>query len=66
MIVIDHARFCYWSKQRVLSSNTFGTCKFGIKKNEMKYLINDDFEPSSSDESYNESDNGSDNNKLND
>ena len=34
--------------------------------NKMKNLINDDFEPSSSDESYNESDNGSDNNKLND
>ena len=34
--------------------------------NKMKNLINDDFEPSSSDESYNESDNGSDNNKFND
>ena len=34
--------------------------------NKMKNLINDDFEPSSSDESYTESDNGSDNNKLND
>ena len=34
--------------------------------NKMKNLINDDFEPSSSDESYNESDNGSDNNTLND
>ena len=36
------------------------------KMNKMKNLINDDFEPSSSDESYNESDNGSDNNTLND
>ena len=34
--------------------------------NKMKNLINDDFEPSSSDESYIESDNGSDNNTLND
>ena len=31
-------------------------CKYEIKKNKMKNLINDDLDLSSSDESYNESD----------
>ena len=35
-------------------------CKYEIKKNKMENLINDDLDPSSSDESDNESDNGSD------
>ena len=35
-------------------------CKYEIKKNKMKNLINDDLEQSSSDESENESDNGFD------
>ena len=36
-------------------------CKYEIKKNKVENLINDDLDPSSSDESDNESDNGSDN-----
>ena len=36
-------------------------CKYVIRKNKMKNLINDDLYLSSSDESDNESDNGSDN-----
>ena len=36
-------------------------CKCEIKKNQMDNLINDDLDPSSSDESDSESDNGSDN-----
>ena len=36
-------------------------CKCEIKKNQMDNLINDDLDPSSSDESNSESDNGSDN-----
>ena len=32
-------------------------CKYEIKKNKMENLINDDLDPSSSDESDNESDN---------
>ena len=36
-------------------------CKHIIKKNEIKYLINDDLESSSFDESATEFDNGSDN-----
>ena len=36
-------------------------CKYEIKKNKMKNLINDDLDLSSSDESDNEFDNGSDN-----
>ena len=35
-------------------------CKYEIKKNKVENLINDDLDPSSSDESDNESDNGSD------
>ena len=35
-------------------------CKYEIKKNKMENLINDDLDPSSLDESDNESDNGSD------
>ena len=36
-------------------------CKYEIKKNKMQNLINDDLDPSSSDESDSELDNGSDN-----
>ena len=41
-------------------------CKYEIKKKKTKYLINDDFDPSSSDESDNEEFNGSDNEESND
>ena len=36
-------------------------CKYEIKKNKMENLINDDLDPSSSDESDSESDNECDN-----
>ena len=40
-------------------------CKYEIKKKKkMENLINDDLDPSSSDESDNESDNGSDNDEF--
>ena len=41
-------------------------CKYEIKKNEMENLVNDDLDPSSSDEFDNEFDNGSDNDESND
>ena len=41
-------------------------CKYEFKKNEMENLINDDLDPSSSDESDYESDNESDNETDND
>ena len=41
-------------------------CKYEIKKTKMGNLINDDLDPSSSDESDNESDNGFDNKSDND
>ena len=41
-------------------------CKYEIKKNEMENLVNDDLDPSSSDEFDNEFDNGSDNDEPND
>ena len=40
--------------------------KYVIRKNKMENLINDDLDPSSSDESDNEFDNGSDNESDND
>ena len=40
-------------------------CKYEIKKNKMENLINDDLDPSSSDESDNGSDNESDNDESN-
>ena len=41
-------------------------CKYVIRKNKMEYLINDDLDLSSSDESDNESDNEIDNETDND
>ena len=41
-------------------------CKYKIKKNKMENLINDDLDPSSSDESDNGFDNESENHKSND
>ena len=41
-------------------------CKYEIRNNKMDNLINDDLDPSSSDESGRESDNGSDNESDND
>ena len=40
-------------------------CKYTIKKNKMENIINDDLDPSSSDESDNESENGFDNKSEN-
>ena len=40
-------------------------CKYVIRKNKMKNVINDDLDLSSSDESDNKSDNGSDNESVN-
>ena len=61
MPIIDNVRLGYWSKQKALFSNTFSGCNYEIKKNKMENLINDDLDPSSSDESDNEFDHGSDN-----
>ena len=41
-------------------------CKYEIKKNKMENLINDNLDPSSSDESDNGSDNESDNDEFSD
>ena len=41
-------------------------CKYEIKKNKMENLINDDLDPSSSDESDSVFDNGSDNDESSD
>ena len=45
----NNARFCYRSKEKVLSLNTFGRMQIWIRKNKMENLINDDLEKSESD-----------------
>ena len=41
-------------------------CKYEVRKNKMENLVNDDLDPSSSDESDSESDNESDNDESSD
>ena len=50
----NNARFCYQSKEKVLSSNTFGRMQIWTKKIKMENLIDVDLEKSSSDESGSE------------
>ena len=47
----NNARFCYQSKEKVSSSNTFGRVQIWTKKIKMVNLIDDNLEKSSSDES---------------
>ena len=66
MFHIDNARFCNWSKWKILSSNTLERMQIWNRKTKMENLINDDLEPRSSDDetendSNSESDNESDN-----
>ena len=58
----NNARFCYQSKEKVLSS-LLEECKYEKKKD--KNLIDDDLEKSSSDKSGSKSDNDKDNNESN-
>ena len=44
--------------EKYFSQTLMEKCKYTIKKNKMKNLINDDLDPSSSDESDNKSENG--------
>ena len=66
MFINNNARFCYQSKEKVLSSNTFW--RMQIK---MENFIDDNLEKSSSDESDNDSneeieyDNEKDNDEFN-
>ena len=70
MFVTDNIRFCYQSKQKVLSQTLPDECKHEITRNKVENLINDDLHSSSSDESDSEFDNisgnGSDHDKSND
>ena len=47
--------------KRYYSQTLLEECKYEIKKKKMENLINEDFDPSSSDESDNEPDNESNN-----
>ena len=64
MFINNNARFCYRSKEKVLSSNTFGRMKIWTRKNKMENLINDDLEKSESDSGSND-DTESDNDESN-
>ena len=66
MFVTDNVRCYYQSKQKVLSSNTFGRMQTLNKKNKMENLINDNLDPGSSNESETESENETDNESVND
>ena len=62
MSAIDNARFCYYSKQILLSSDTTGRIK-----NKMENIINVDLDLSSSgNETDSDSDNDTDNEPDND
>ena len=64
MFINNNARFCYQTKEKVLSSNTFWRMQIWTKKIEMVNLIDDDLEKSSSDESDSEPDNDESNEKA--
>ena len=57
MIILDSAMRV---NKKYYPQTLLEKCKYEIKKNKMENLINDDLDPSSSDESDNESDNESD------
>ena len=56
MFVTDNVRV----NKKYYPQTLFEVCKYEIKKNKMKNLINDDFDSYSSDESDNESDSDTD------
>ena len=63
LLINNNARFCYQSKEKVLSSNTFWRMQLWGKKD--KNFTDDDLEKSSSDKSGSKSDNDKDNNESN-
>ena len=67
VFINNNARFCYQSKEKVLSSNTFGRMQIWTRKNKMENFINDDLEKSESDSGSNdetESDNDESNKQF--
>ena len=59
VFINNTARFCYQSKEKVLSSDFFGRMQMWTKEDKMENLLDYDLEKSSSDESGSESDNDS-------
>ena len=65
LLINNNARFCYQSKEKVLSSNTFlEECKYEQEKTKIENLTDDDLEKSLSDESDCESDHDKDNDEC--
>ena len=61
MFINNKTRFCYQSKEKVLSSNTLGRMQiYEQEKIKIENLIDDDLEKSSPDESHSESDKDND------
>ena len=50
-IMLLDSRFCYWRKEKVLSSNTFRRMQIWTKKDRIRKAFDDDLEKSESDES---------------
>ena len=61
MFINNNVRFCYQSKEKSLSWNTFGRMQIWIRKDKIENLIDDGLDQSSSDESDSECDNDKDN-----
>ena len=65
LLINNNARFCYQSKEKVLSSNTFlEECKYEQEKTKIENLTDDDLEKSLSNESDCESDHDKDNDEC--
>ena len=66
LFINNNARFCYQSKEKVLSSNTFlEECKYEQEKTKIENLPDDDLEKSLSDESDCKSDHDKNNDECN-
>ena len=57
MCIIDNIRIVARARKKYYPQTLLEECKYGIKKNKMEKLINDDLDPGSSNESDNKSDN---------
>ena len=55
VFINNNARFCYQSKEKVLSSNTLRRMQMLTRKDKIENLIDDDLEKSSPDETDNDS-----------
>ena len=66
MLIIDNVDSVIKANKKYYPQTLLKECKYEIKNNRMKDLINDDLDPSSSDESDSKSDNESNNDESTD